>query len=150
MLPRLLERAGTSDRGTITGLYTVLVEADDMNEPVADTVRGILDGHIVLSRALAHRNHYPAIDVLASVSRVMPQITDSEHQQAAAQVRQVLADYTEAEDLINIGAYQQGSNPNIDHALRYIDKVRAFLQQGKQEGCLLDETIQQLKTLFAE
>ncbi len=150
MLPRLLERAGTSDRGTITGLYTVLVEADDMNEPVADTVRGILDGHIVLSRALAHRNHYPAIDVLASVSRVMPQITDAQHQQAAAQVRQVLANYTEAEDLINIGAYQQGSNPDIDDALRYIDKVRAFLQQGKQEGCPLDETIQQLKTLFAE
>jgi flagellum-specific ATP synthase len=150
LLPRLLERAGTSDRGTITGLYTVLVEADDMNEPVADTVRGILDGHIVLSRALAHRNHYPAIDVLASVSRVMPQITDAEHQRAAAQVRKVLADYAEAEDLINIGAYQQGSNPDIDHALRYIGKVRAFLQQGKQEGCPLDETIQQLKTLFAE
>jgi flagellum-specific ATP synthase len=150
LLPRLLERAGTSDRGAITGLYTVLVEADDMNEPVADTVRGILDGHIVLSRALAHRNHYPAIDVLASVSRVMPQITDEEHRQAAAQVRKVLADYTEAEDLINIGAYQQGSNPDIDYALRYIGKVREFLQQDKREGCPLEQTIQRMKTLFTE
>jgi len=150
MLPRLLERAGTSDKGTITGLYTVLVEADDMNEPVADTVRGILDGHIVLSRALAHRNHYPAIDVLASVSRVMPQITDEEHRQAAAQVRKVLANYTEAEDLINIGAYQQGSNPDIDYALRYIGKVREFLQQGKMEGCPLEQTIQRMKALFTE
>lgn len=150
VLPRLLERAGTSDKGTITGLYTVLVEADDMNEPVADTVRGILDGHIVLSRALAHRNHYPAVDVLASVSRVMPQITDEEHQQIAAQVRKVLANYTEAEDLINIGAYQQGSNPDIDYALRHVGKVREFLQQGKTEGCPLEQTIQRMKALFTE
>lgn len=150
LLPRLLERAGTSDKGTITALYTVLVEADDMNEPVADTVRGILDGHIVLSRALAHRNHYPAIDVLASVSRVMPQITDEAHREAVAKVRKVLASYAEAEDLINIGAYQQGSNPDIDYALRYIGAVRRFLQQGKRETCSLEQTIQQLQAMFME
>nr|BCX00504.1 MAG: ATP synthase [Bacteroidota bacterium] len=129
LLPRLLERAGPGPRGTITGLYTVLVEGDDLNEPIADAVRGILDGHIVLSRRLAHRGHYPAIDVLASTSRVMPRIVSPEHRRLAQEARALLATYAEAEDLIHIGAYVRGSNPRIDRALERIEALRAFLVQ---------------------
>ncbi len=132
-LPKLLERTGTSEHGTITALYTVLVDGDDMNEPVADAVRSILDGHIVLSRKLAAANHYPAIDVLASVSRVMPDVVPPAHNAAASTVRDILATYKDAEDLVNIGAYVAGSNPRVDHALARIDQVRAFLRQGIHE-----------------
>lgn len=148
MLPRLLERSGTAASGSITGLYTVLVEGDDMNEPVADTVRSILDGHIVLSRDLAHRNHYPAIDVLASVSRLMPEVTMQEHQAAGGTLRDVLATYRSAEDLINIGAYVDGSNPKIDHAKAHIDSVNAFLRQAVAEQATYPETVSALQNLF--
>lgn len=133
LLPRLLERAGTSHVGTITGLYSVLVDGDDMNEPVADAVRSILDGHIVLSRKLAAANHYPPIDVLGSVSRVMPDVVDQNHYSAASAVRDALATYREAEDLINIGAYVEGSNPRVDLALSKIESIRHFLKQGVYE-----------------
>lgn len=133
LLPKLLERAGSGKKGTITGLYTILVEGDDMNEPVADTVRGILDGHIVLSRELAARSHYPAIDVLHSVSRLMPSITTPEQQAAAAHLRKLLSVYSEAEDLINIGAYAAGSSRDIDEACALIGEVRAFLTQKPKE-----------------
>lgn len=147
MLPKLLERAGMSDRGSITGLYTVLVDGDDMNEPVADAVRAILDGHIVLSRALAHQNHYPAVDVLASVSRVMPEITTSAHRAAAGHLRRLLAAYRDSEDLINIGAYVRGSNPLIDEAIDLLPEIRAFLQQDVEERCPLTETVSRLTSL---
>jgi flagellum-specific ATP synthase len=133
LLPKLLERAGTSERGTITGLYTVLVDGDDMNEPVADAVRSILDGHIVLSRKLAAANHYPAIDVLASVSRVMPDVVSGPHAAAASAVRDLMATYREAEDLINIGAYVTGSNPRVDLAIARYEDIRAFLRQGTHD-----------------
>jgi flagellum-specific ATP synthase len=133
LLPKLLERAGTSERGTITGLYTVLVDGDDMNEPVADAVRSILDGHIVLSRKLAAANHYPAIDVLASVSRVMPDVVSRAHGAAASTVRDLMATYREAEDLINIGAYVAGSNPRVDLAIARYEDIRAFLRQGTHD-----------------
>ncbi|MEX2396659.1 MAG: FliI/YscN family ATPase, partial [Balneolales bacterium] len=129
MLPRLLERAGTTGKGSITGLYTVLVDNDDMNEPIADAVRSILDGHIVLSRSLAHKNHYPAIDVLSSVSRIMNQVVDPANRKIAERAREVLAVYAEAEDLISIGAYSKGSSPKIDEAISKIDKMNDFLKQ---------------------
>ncbi len=144
LLPKLLERAGTSERGTITGLFSVLVDGDDMNEPVADAVRSILDGHIVLSRQLASANHYPAIDVLQSVSRVMPDVTDGNHYSAASAIRDTLATYREAEDLINIGAYVPGSNPRVDHALSKVEAVRHFLKQGVYETSSYENTIAQL------
>lgn len=149
ILPKLLERAGTSsNHGTITGLYTVLVEGDDMNEPIADAVRSILDGHIVLSRELAEQNHYPAIDVLGSVSRVMADIAGLEHREYANRLKQILATYKKAEDLINIGAYVAGSNPKIDYAIQMIEKVDEYLRQGilKNEG--LDDSIQKLEEIF--
>ncbi len=139
VLPRLLERAGAGARGTITGLFTVLVEGDDMNEPVADTVRGILDGHVVLSRALAEKSHYPAIDVLASISRLMPDLISRDHRQAAAWLREMLATYRNAEDLISIGAYVRGSNPRIDTAIEYIDRINNFLCQEHDHGIAWDE-----------
>ncbi len=129
LLPKLLERSGTSDKGTITALYTVLVEGDDMNEPVSYIVRGVLDGHVVLSRELAEKNHFPAIDILASVSRVMPQVVDDNHRQIAAEIKSMLAEYREAQDLINIGAYQQGSNPKLDKAIRAYPALMELLQQ---------------------
>lgn len=147
LLPKLLERSGTAAVGSITGLYTVLVEGDDMNEPVADSVRSILDGHIVLSRDLANRNHYPAIDVLASVSRLMPDIASKEHLEAAGKLRDLLATYRSAEDLINIGAYVDGSNPKIDEAKRKIDDVNNFLIQGTYEDAPFDETVSALVNL---
>ena len=129
VLPKLLERAGTSADGSITGLYSVLVDGDDMNEPITDAARGILDGHIALSRQLAHRNHYPAIDVLGSISRVMSDIVDDKHKQAANALRRSLAVYHDAEDLINVGAYVKGSNPDIDKAIALIGGINEFTRQ---------------------
>lgn len=149
MLPKLLERSGTGEQGSITGIYTVLVDGDDMNEPIADAVRSILDGHIVLSRSMAEKNHYPAIDVLGSVSRVMLDIVAKEHNTAAQKLRSIMATYHEAEDLINIGAYATGSNPSIDHAITKIDAVRAFLQQDVYEQMTADETIERLLPLIS-
>jgi len=148
LLPRLLERAGSFTTGSITGLYTVLVEADDMDEPVSDAVRSILDGHIVLSRALASKNHYPAIDVLNSISRLMVDIVSVEHRQAAGKLRKVLAVYKEAEDLINIGAYVKGSNQDIDYALRYIDTVNSYLRQDLEEFTPYQESVARLLKMF--
>ncbi|ACB84977.1 flagellar protein export ATPase FliI [Natranaerobius thermophilus] len=145
MLPQLLERSGTSDKGSVTGLYTVLVDGDDMDEPVSDTVRGVLDGHIVLSRKLAMQNHYPAIDILQSISRVMVDITDTQHQKAAAKISSALAAYEEARDLIEIGAYKKGSNPKVDWAMELIDDLNEFLRQEITEKTTLDETINKLK-----
>ncbi len=129
VFPKLLERAGTDEKGSITGLYTVLVDGDDLTEPVTDTARGILDGHIVLSRALANKNHYPSIDVLASVSRVMGDIIDEDHKKCASEIKKTMAVYRDAEDLINIGAYVKGSNEKIDYAIENNDGITAFLQQ---------------------
>lgn len=139
VFPKLLERAGTDEKGSITGLYTVLVDGDDMNEPVTDTARGILDGHIVLSRALANKNHYPAIDVLASVSRVMGDVITKEHKKCASEIKKTLAIYREAEDLINIGAYLKGSSEKIDYAIACIDGITSFLQQETGEKVTFDE-----------
>jgi flagellum-specific ATP synthase len=150
-LPKLLERAGRfRGEGSITGLYTVLVDGDDMNEPVADSVRSILDGHIVLSRALAAKNHYPAIDIMNSASRIMREITHTRHIELAGRARNVLATYTEAEDLINIGAYAKGSNPKIDFAVSKIDSINSFLCQGYDETTPLKETIESLGMLLSE
>lgn len=140
MLPRLLERAGTNSTGSITGIYTVLVDGDDMNEPIADAVRSILDGHIVLSRSIAAQNHYPAIDILNSVSRVMSEIVTKEHTKAAQKLRSSMAVYKDAEDLINIGAYVAGSNTNIDLAITKIEAIRHFLQQDVYEVDTFDQT----------
>jgi FliI/YscN family ATPase len=133
ILPRLLERSGKTDRGSITGFYTVLVEADDANEPISDTVRGILDGHIMLSRKLAHQAHWPAIDVLSSISRSMPDITSEEHRRNADSVKQLLAAYQDSQDLISIGAYQGGSNALVDAAIKMRDETLKFLRQGISE-----------------
>jgi len=147
VLPQLLERAGAGEKGTITGLYTILVEGDDLNEPVADTVRGILDGHVVLTRALAEQAHFPAIDILGSVSRLMPEITTPAHRHAAACVRRMLATYRSAEDLINIGAYSDGANPAIDKAKSMIGEIRDFLLQGAHERSDWAQTISELESL---
>ncbi|MEW6275348.1 MAG: flagellar protein export ATPase FliI [Bacillota bacterium] len=147
LLPKLLERSGMSPRGSITAFYTVLVEGDDLNEPIADAVRGILDGHIVLSRELAARNHYPAIDVLNSVSRLMPEIVSAEHFRQAGRLRDLLATYRQAEDLINIGAYVSGSNPKIDEAIRYYDGITGFLKQDMSETSAYADTLGQLQSL---
>lgn len=149
LLPRLLERSGRSEKGSITGFYTVLVDGDDTNEPITDAVRGILDGHIVLSRKLAHQGHYPAIDVLGSISRLMNEIVPEPQRMAANRLRSVLATYGEAEDLINIGAYVAGSNPQIDYARKMIDPVRQFLQQGVMEVSGYEETAATLQRIFA-
>ena len=140
-MPKLLERSGTSDRGSITGFYTILVEGDDMDEPVADTVRGILDGHIVLSRNLAHAYHYPAIDVLQSVSRLAPFVSGKASGRAAGVIRRNMASYAGAEDLINVGAYRQGSNPAIDEAISKHVPIENFLIQGMDEPSSLEETL---------
>lgn len=143
-MARLLERAGTGTRGTITAFYTVLVEGDDLSEPVADTVRGTLDGHIVLSRALAAQNHYPAIDVLASVSRVMPAVTTREHRDDAGRLRELLARYERSRDLVQIGAYQRGTDPALDEALDQIPAIEAFLRQTPEECDDLVSTVERL------
>lgn len=150
IMPKLLERSGTSEKGSITGLYTVLVDGDDMNEPIADTARGILDGHIVLSRKLAHRNHYPAIDVLASISRVMNDIVDDNHKKIASKLRKNLAVYTDAEDLINVGAYVKGSNPDIDKAINLYPGINEFLTQETNERFSFKETIKLMKQSVEE
>lgn len=149
LLPRLMERSGTSELGSITAFYTILVEGDDFNEPIADHARSILDGHIVLSRDLAARNHYPAIDVPHSVSRLMLNLVSDEHREAAGKLREVLARYAEAEDLINIGAYVKGSNPKIDYALTKIDQVNDFLKQGTFEKIGYEDTVDRLLSIFS-
>lgn len=149
MLPKLLERAGTSDsEGTISALYTVLVEGDDMNEPIADATRGILDGHIVLSRRLAGKGHYPAVEILHSVSRVMPDIVPAEVVDLAGKARDVLATYQEAEDLITIGAYKAGQNPRVDLAVQKIDALNNFLKQKSHEVCSIQDSIQLLNKIL--
>jgi len=147
-LPKLLERTGTSSRGSITGLYTVLVDGDDMNDPIADAVRGILDGHIVLSRDLATKNHYPAVDVLQSISRVMPNIVSEEHLFFSRKIREVLAIYKEAEDLINIGAYKEGSNSKIDYSISKIKEVEDLLKQNMNEVSDLNSTFESMAEIF--
>lgn len=147
-LPKLLERAGNSDKGSITAFYTVLVEGDDMTEPVADEVRSILDGHIVLSRELANRGHYPAINVSESVSRVMSNIVDPEHLEASRKLKEVVANYEKERDLILIGAYEQGSDPKVDYAIEKIEEVNSFLQQNVQDKVEFYESVEQLKSIF--
>src|SRR5215471_13363442 len=148
-LPKLLERAGNSDKGSITAFYTVLVAGDDMNEPVADEVRSILDGHIILSRELAGQGHYPAVDVLQSVSRVMSAVTDAGHRQAATRMREVLATYEKQRDLILLGAYEKGSDARVDYALRMLDRVHEFLKQDTHRKTAIGETADALQRLFA-
>ncbi len=150
LLPRLLERAGMGPEGSITALYTVLVDADDFNEPISDAVRGILDGHIILSRDLAAMNHYPAIDVLQSISRVAPEITTEDHQRRGGSLREVMATYRDARDLINIGAYAQGSNPAIDRAITLKDPIDRFLRQKFNEASSYDEALAGLAYLVGE
>jgi ATP synthase in type III secretion protein N len=147
-LPKLLERSGNSDIGSITAFYTILVAGDDMNEPVADEVRSILDGHIILSADLARQYHYPAVDVLSSASRVLTSISSKEHQQLIGKIREVLATYKKNELLIKIGEYKRGSDKNVDFAIDYVDKVNRFLKQAVDEKCSWAETQQQLKALF--
>jgi flagellum-specific ATP synthase len=151
LLPKLLERSGIVEGvGSVTGLYTVLVEGDDFNEPISDAARSILYGHISLSRSLAHKNHYPAIDVLQSISRVMIDIVDKEQKEKANQLLRIVATYMKAEDLINIGAYVQGSNPEIDYAIKMIDKVNSFLKQNIGERIDFESAVNQLLELFKE
>lgn len=147
LMPKLLERAGSNDKGTITGLFTVLVEGDDFNEPISDTARSILDGHIMLSRDLAHKNHYPAVDVLQSVSRVMNDVVSKEHKDAAGKIRTLLAAYRKNEDLINIGAYVKGSDAVTDRAIALMDSINFFLRQAVDEPMLYDDTVAALLKL---
>lgn len=149
-MPKLLERAGCSEKGSITGLYTVLVEGEDFNEPITDTARSILDGHIMLTRKLANKNHYPAIDVLQSISRCMSMIADRDHKKAAGKLKNIMATYNEAEDLINIGAYKKGSNVNIDRAIDMIDEVNEYLLQSTDDKFSFEEAVEQLESLFEE
>jgi flagellum-specific ATP synthase len=149
LLAQLLERAGNGDgEGTMTGLYTVLVEGDDLDDPIADGARSILDGHIVLSRKLANENHYPAVDVLKSVSRIMKDIVPKEQTGYHGRITEILSEYERAEDLINIGAYQSGSNKKIDYAVSMVDKVRLFLRQNSDEKVTMDETMDSMRILF--
>lgn len=147
-LPKLLERSGNFERGSITGVYTVLVEGDDTNEPIADTVRGILDGHIVLSRKLANANHFPAIDVSASISRLMVEIVSPKHRELASKLRDILSVYEKNEDLLSIGAYKAGTNPRLDYAISKIDQINAFLMQGINESFSYDEGLHQLESIL--
>jgi flagellum-specific ATP synthase len=144
-LPRLLERTGAGEKGSITGLYSVLVEGDDMDDPVSDTARSILDGHIILSRKLSTKGHYPAVDVLDSVSRLFQDITDEKHYKSAGELIELLSEYREAEDMLSIGAYAKGSNPKVDRALLFKSKIDEFLRQGINEPSQFEET---LKSLF--
>ena len=148
MLPKLMERSGMSDKGSITAFYTVLVDGDDFNEPIADAVRGILDGHIVLSRDLASKNHYPAIDVLNSVSRLMSEIATEDHIQAASIARDLMATYRDSEDLINIGAYVKGSNIKIDNAIKYNESIELYLKQGINESTDIEVSLNMMKNMF--
>jgi len=148
ILPKLLERAGTNENGTITGFYTVLVDGDDMNEPIADTVRGILDGHFIMDRKLAERGQYPAINVLKSISRVMNQITDETHNQIAQEIRSLISVYEENNELIQIGAYKHGTNPEIDRAISFYPKIQSFLKQDIMEYRTQNESIEMMKALL--
>jgi flagellum-specific ATP synthase len=150
LIPRLLERAGRTPNGSITGLYTVLVEGDDLTEPISDTARSVLDGHIVLARELADRNHWPAVDVLRSLSRSMPEVTEPEHRTFAAKLRSTVAVYRDAEDLINIGAYQKGSSDEIDYAIEKMGLIKAFLQQDMYEKADFQVAVQGLLNIFIE
>jgi flagellum-specific ATP synthase len=151
LLPKLLERAGNfKGKGSITGFYTVLVEGDDMNDPVADSVRAILDGHVVLSRELASRNHYPAIDITNSTSRLFGELVDQRHRASAARLREMLAVYKKAEDLVNIGAYVKGSNLLIDRAIEKIDAINAYLRQPSGESVSFQAAADALNALFPE
>ena len=147
-LPRLLERSGNSDKGFMTAFYTILVAGDDIHEPVSDESKSILDGHIILSNELAHQYHYPAIDVLASISRIITHITGKEHQELVGKVREVLSHYKKNELLIRIGEYKPGSDKDADFAIKFIDKVNRFLRQQVDEKCSFEETLQQLNALF--
>ncbi len=149
-LPRLLERSGNSDKGSITAFYTVLVAGDDMSEPVADETMSILDGHIILSRDLANRGHYPAVDVSKSVSRVMMGVVDSDHMAAARKLKEVIASYEKERDLILIGAYEPGSDPKVDYAIDKIEEVEEFLKQGVEDKISLDESVSELKEIFTD
>lgn len=148
MLPKLLERSGNFQKGSITGIYTVLVEGDDTDEPISDTVRGIIDGHIVLSRSIAMRNHYPAIDVLASISRLMNEIVSPEHMQLASKIRNVLSTYYENLDLISIGAYKNGSNAELDYAIANIDKINGFLKQEVKKSFDYEEMMSLMENIM--
>jgi type III secretion protein N (ATPase) len=150
MLPKILERTGNSDRGKCTAIYTVLVAGGDMDEPIADEVRGILDGHFILNRALGERNQWPAMDVLASLSRVMSGIVSKEHKQAAGKLRETLATYEKQRDLILLGAYQYGTDPKTDYAIDHYDAIIDFLKQPTEESMEYDEIVQRLVALFAE
>ena len=147
-LPKLLERSGNFKRGSITAIYTVLVEGDDTNEPIADTVRGILDGHIVLSRQLAAQNHYPAIDIGASISRLMVELVDQDHRQLASRLRDILSIYNQNADLVSIGAYKAGTNPKLDFALTKIDEINGFLMQGVDEAFTYEQCLAQMKKIL--
>ncbi|MDR1691925.1 MAG: FliI/YscN family ATPase [Oscillospiraceae bacterium] len=147
VMPKLLERTGNAPTGSITALYTVLVEGDDLNEPITDTARGILDGHIVLSRAMANRNHYPAIDVLASISRLMPDVTEREHYKQAGRIKSMMAVHRDAQDLINIGAYKSGSNPDIDASIKLNKPINEFLRQEVDDGSPYEATLERLMKL---
>lgn len=150
MLPKLVERSGTGPKGSITGIYTVLVEGDDTNEPISDTLRGLLDGHFVLSRKIAQQGRYPALDILQSLSRLQSHLADPEHQQAASALRSLMATYQENEDLITIGAYQRGSNPNVDRAIALKPLVDQFLAQHARDTCQWDQSLSLLKQLGAQ
>jgi flagellum-specific ATP synthase len=149
-LPKLLERAGNFSDGSITGLYTVLVEGDDFNEPISDAVRSILDGHIVLNRNLAARNIYPPIDVMASASRVMNDVVTADHQDLAGKFKETMATYRQSEDLINIGAYKDGSNPGIDYAVLKMEGMMSYLKQAVRDPATLQESVEDLKALFPD
>jgi flagellum-specific ATP synthase len=150
LLPRLLERAGTNERGSITGLYAVLVEGDDFNEPISDAVRSILDGHVSLARQLAARNQYPAVDIIDSISRLMIDVVTPEHLELAAKARNIVATYRESEDLINIGAYVKGSSPKIDYAISKIDEINEFFRQDIREICRLEDALIELEKILID
>jgi flagellum-specific ATP synthase len=148
IMPKLLERSGNTNKGSITGIYTVLVDGDDMNEPITDAARGILDGHILLSRSLANKGHYPAVDVLGSISRVMNDIVSDEHKKISVKFREALATYRESENLINIGAYVKGSNKKIDYSMKCIDNINDFLTQEVEENFVYEETLDRLRKVL--
>ncbi len=148
LMPRLIERLGCAENGSITGIITVLVENDDLADPVADSARSLLDGHIVLSRKLADRGHYPAVDILQSISRLMPAVASKEHKLAAQKLREIYAIYADAEDLINIGAFSRGSNRRIDGAIALIDRINSFLVQPIRERTGFEETVRRMTTII--
>ena len=150
LLPKLLERAGTAKKGSITGIYTVLVEGGDMDEPVADAVRGILDGHLVLSRELAHQNIYPAVDILASISRLMPEITDKNHFEMAGKLRNIYANYAKNADAISLGAYKTGSDPKVDEAIQKHPLIENYIKQGIMETVSFDDSVNELRKILAQ